>query len=380
MTNDYSISILTCGKSDDYLYSLFGHTAVRIKDNLNNIDIVYNYGTFDSSNPWFYFQFINGKLLYFLSSCNYEAFLYTYKYEKRYIHEQVLNLTQEQKKTIYLKIESQLNSNDKFYYYDFIKDNCTTRTIKLLLESTDYNYNSGLITEIQNMNSQKGVSIRNTICHYLPNDSYSMIGVNVLLGLYSDTISSRNVALFLPDTLEYVLDNVYLNDIKLVKDHRIIYEPEDNLSKMEWISTNSILYVVLVIMVIISLNNTYRFTKYKIVYLLNYYIVQSLSILISLIGCLLLIISFFSHIELMRLNLNLLWCNPLYLLLVFNYKRCAISVILLLGISIYSILYYNHIFFISVLPILLIILLLLFNYNILDWYKKKLDCPLSLGY
>ena len=37
-----SVSVMTCGLGNE-VYSLFGHTAIRVCDSENNLDIVYNY-------------------------------------------------------------------------------------------------------------------------------------------------------------------------------------------------------------------------------------------------------------------------------------------------------------------------------------------------
>lgn len=46
LSKDATISILTCSPGNE-LYSLFGHTGIRVIDKANNLDIVFNYGTFD---------------------------------------------------------------------------------------------------------------------------------------------------------------------------------------------------------------------------------------------------------------------------------------------------------------------------------------------
>ena len=46
LSKDATISILTCSPGNE-LYSLFGHTGIRVVDKANNMDIVFNYGTFD---------------------------------------------------------------------------------------------------------------------------------------------------------------------------------------------------------------------------------------------------------------------------------------------------------------------------------------------
>jgi hypothetical protein len=86
------ISLLTCTPGKE-LYSTFGHSAVRISDSASNSDIVYNYGTFNFDEPGFYAKFIRGKLSFYLSTDDFDSFIYSYQEEKRGITEQVLNLT-----------------------------------------------------------------------------------------------------------------------------------------------------------------------------------------------------------------------------------------------------------------------------------------------
>lgn len=45
LSKDATISILTCSPGNE-LYSLFGHTGIRVVDKANDMDIVFNYGTF----------------------------------------------------------------------------------------------------------------------------------------------------------------------------------------------------------------------------------------------------------------------------------------------------------------------------------------------
>ena len=66
LSKDATISILTCSPGNE-LYSLFGHTGIRVVDKANNMDIVFNYGTFDFATQGFYFKFARGLLPYQLS-------------------------------------------------------------------------------------------------------------------------------------------------------------------------------------------------------------------------------------------------------------------------------------------------------------------------
>ncbi|HLA54019.1 MAG TPA: DUF4105 domain-containing protein, partial [Flavitalea sp.] len=83
------ISLLTCSPGDD-LYSVFGHSAIRIVDLRNHRDLVYNYGTFDFEDPDFYINFVKGKPIYALSVQRYRNFVDEYQLSNRQVIEQRL--------------------------------------------------------------------------------------------------------------------------------------------------------------------------------------------------------------------------------------------------------------------------------------------------
>ncbi len=87
-----TVSVFTCGRGNQ-LYSTFGHTAIRIKDTENDLDVVYNYGTFDFKTENFYLKFVKGDLQYFINATSYEDFVYEYQMENREVVEQTLNLS-----------------------------------------------------------------------------------------------------------------------------------------------------------------------------------------------------------------------------------------------------------------------------------------------
>ncbi|MFI0490995.1 DUF4105 domain-containing protein, partial [Flavobacterium sp.] len=43
LSENANVSVITCDTGNES-YSLFGHTAIRITDLNNNLDVVYNYG------------------------------------------------------------------------------------------------------------------------------------------------------------------------------------------------------------------------------------------------------------------------------------------------------------------------------------------------
>ncbi len=126
--------MLTCSPGEE-LYSTFGHTALRVKDNATRSDIIFNYGTFEFG-PDFYTKFIKGQLRYFLSIETYADFAYSYQYESRSIQEQVLRLSCAEKEKLFAALQANAQEENKYYQYDFLFDNCTTRARDIVAGNT----------------------------------------------------------------------------------------------------------------------------------------------------------------------------------------------------------------------------------------------------
>ena len=77
LMNNTQISLLTCDPGSE-IYSLFGHSAVRVKNEVKDFDVVFNYGTFDFQTPNFTLKFMRGKLPYRLAVASYGSFLKEY--------------------------------------------------------------------------------------------------------------------------------------------------------------------------------------------------------------------------------------------------------------------------------------------------------------
>lgn len=92
--NSTEISILTCSPGHE-VYSVFGHSAIRIVD--NDSDIIYNFGMFDFDTPNFALKFITGRLEYQLRIQKTENFLRQYLSENRRVLEQKLKLNKQEK-------------------------------------------------------------------------------------------------------------------------------------------------------------------------------------------------------------------------------------------------------------------------------------------
>ena len=67
MAGNADISVLTCSPGDE-IYSLFGHTGLRYKNDAKDIDVVFSYGYFDFDSPNFVWRFIIGETDYIVGA------------------------------------------------------------------------------------------------------------------------------------------------------------------------------------------------------------------------------------------------------------------------------------------------------------------------
>ena len=78
LSEEARISLLTCSPGEE-LYARYGHTALRICDPQNDMDITFNYGIFDFNTDHFYWKFVRGETWYELGAAPYWWFMREYE-------------------------------------------------------------------------------------------------------------------------------------------------------------------------------------------------------------------------------------------------------------------------------------------------------------
>ncbi|MBK7651078.1 MAG: DUF4105 domain-containing protein [Flammeovirgaceae bacterium] len=117
------------------LYAAFGHSAIRVNDPELKFDAAYNYGVFDFNQPNFYLNFARGYLYYKLGVYSYVDFRDYYIEHNRFVHEQVLDLTAEQKQQVFDYLDWNSKPENQTYRYDYFYNNCATKYAMYLLKS-----------------------------------------------------------------------------------------------------------------------------------------------------------------------------------------------------------------------------------------------------
>ena len=209
------ISVLTCGPGEE-LYSTFGHSAFRVKDDYNHLDVVYNYGMFDFNAPNFYTNFAKGKLIYKLGRNRFSNFYETYYSENRAVSEQVLNLSTLQKKQLIAFLEHNAQPENASYKYDFFYNNCATK-IRSVLEGV---FPNQIVFKDDHITT--AYTMRQLINNNVPYNTWGSVGINIALGSVIDVKATTNEYQFLPEYIYKAFNNASINNNPLIKDSSIL--------------------------------------------------------------------------------------------------------------------------------------------------------------
>lgn len=294
------ISVLTCGPGEE-LYSTFGHSAFRVQDPVKNIDVVYNYGTFDFQAPNFYTNFARGRLIYTLSRQRFENFLYDYELEQRWVKEQILDLSPEQKDAMIVFLENNYRPENRDYRYDFLFDNCSTKMPDILAQilGDPLSFGEGHL--------EKQFTFRELIRQNLKTNSWASFGIDLALGADIDKKATVYQHTFLPDYVMYQLDNTQLNGAPLVKRTRTILDiPEQDRTPIFTIAPLFWLLFLFAFTATITYIDFRNKTRSR---WLDFF----LFLFSGIAGCLLFFLWFFTDHTATINNFNLLWLFPLNL-------------------------------------------------------------------
>jgi len=221
LTPNAQISILTCGTGNQ-LYSAFGHTAFRVQDSTIGLDVVYNYGTFDFGKPNFYTNFAKGKLIYSLSRKSFERFLFEYQYEKRWVKEQILNLSETEVNQLFRYLETNYRPENRDYLYDPLFNNCSNISGIILKEQLK----DTLIFDGAHLKQPS--TFRELVREYISFNTWGAFGIELAFGGITDRVATTEEHMFQPYYAMRQFQNTTKNGQPLVLRERTILSYPDS--------------------------------------------------------------------------------------------------------------------------------------------------------
>ena len=289
------ISLITYTPGEE-LYQAFGHSAIRVKDDRLGIDRLYNFGTFDFGTPNFYLKFAHGDLLYQLVLSSGEDEIQMVGAYGRGVTEVPLNLSVDQKQRLFEALEINLLPENRFYQYDFVLDNCSTR-IRDVFEKI-------IGTPIQESGAGQ-LTFRQMLDVYFARIPWTHFGVDLLLGSTMDRVASPREACFLPADLERAVQSSKNGDRNLAGEKRELFSPE-MLPQPIWFLSPSVLFSGggLLWFLIWLLCGRRHARQVTVLYLT----------VLGAVGVFVCIFSFWSQHRVVRENYNPLWLIPIHFL------------------------------------------------------------------
>ena len=298
------VSLLTCGPGNE-AYSLYGHTAIRYQNHNTGEDIVVNYGMFSFSQKYFVLRFIFGLTDYEMGIVPFDYFKQEYESENRWVDEQILNLTYEEKRAIMAAIVENYKPENRVYRYNFYYNNCTTRARDILI--------SNINGTVEYVDNKEVVTFRDLIHKYTDANPWSRFGNDLLLGIGSDKVASLKDQQFIPFNLENDFSSAQIIDKKglkrplVIATSRIIEPPSGRE-----VGVFPTIFIALIIGIILVIATLYERKRDK-----NFWILDAIIYAITGLCGLILLAMVFSQHPTVRLNFQILLLNPLNLVFLY---------------------------------------------------------------
>ena len=291
------ISVITSGPGEA-LYEKFGHTAVRVKDPVLQLDLIYNYGIFDFEDPNFYINFTKGFMKYKLARYPFYLSLKSAQQDSRWVKEQVLNLTQQQKNEFFKFLENNALPENASYFYDPFFDNCATRPRDIIQKITGDNlvFKDDFVSE--------NLSLRQLMNKEINPNTWGSLGINIALGSKLDKIASPTEYLYLPD---YVFEALKTSKImkgreeeNLVKKSNILLDFEEKEAKSDAFSPFLAILLFSLLAIFITYKNMKNLKRSKWLDFILFFITGTFGLLIVFLW-------FFTNHSTAPNNFNFLW-------------------------------------------------------------------------
>ena len=342
------VSLLTCDIGDE-AYAAFGHCAIRVIDKKRNKDITFDYGIFDFDTPNFVWRFMRGSLDYKVADRRTNRFMREYIRDDRGVIEQQFNLPEEELVKMYDFLVENEKPENRYYKYNFLHDNCATRLRDIV---------NGLEVSPGKPVAELTDTYRNYLHAHLPNKPWLKFGIDILLGANTDRVMSYDERMFLPRNLSenlsyYVFDNEGRKEKVLGPAVSIVPAQKKEPSFSFFQPLIVLVFILLLVVALVRWKpkmSKWLFLFYCLVY--------------GLAGCLLFFLWFATEHTATRMNWNLLWANPLYLLFFLPSKKLkSVLTKVAMGLNIVILLFWWCLpqeINLAVLPLLAMFLFLLY--------------------
>jgi uncharacterized protein DUF4105 len=217
-----AVYLMTMGPGK-YVWERFGHNAIWIHDPVHGTDQAYNYGLFDFRQQNFLLRFVQGRMWYWMEGFPAQSYVESYRRANRSVWVQELEIPPRARRELQQFLEWNERPENRFYHYDYYRDNCSTRVRDAL--------DRALGGRIRQRTAQMptGKTYRFHTLRLTAPDPPIYTGLLLALGHPVDRPISAWEEMFLPLAMREHLRNVTVpgpggREVPLVKSERTLFE------------------------------------------------------------------------------------------------------------------------------------------------------------
>ena len=123
---ELTVYLMTMGPGQR-VWERFGHNAIWIHDPVQGTDKAYNYGLFDLRQENFLVRFLQGRMWYWMQGFPAQSYVELYRRANRSVWIQELEMPPKARQELQAFLEWNERPENRFYHYDYYRDNCSTR-------------------------------------------------------------------------------------------------------------------------------------------------------------------------------------------------------------------------------------------------------------
>lgn len=192
---ELTVYLMTMGQGD-LVFEKFGHTAIWIHDSVRQTDVAYNWGLFDFNESDFIARLARGQMRYSMGGFEMRSMLQSYIDTNRSVWAQELNLSPQQRLTVKSVAEINALPQNRYYTYDYYRNNCSTLPRDLLNEVLGGGIKAATDRTLTNN------SFRSHTLRLLDGEAAAYTGAHFALGHPADPSITEWQEMFLPLKLQ----------------------------------------------------------------------------------------------------------------------------------------------------------------------------------
>lgn len=307
ISNDAQFYMIACEPGQES-YTKYGHAAIRVVDQQQGLDVSFNWGVFSFESPNFIGRFVVGKTDYELAVWHTEIFLSEYRERGSAVHQYHINLDSTEKQTLWNKMRENYEPKNRVYRYNFIFDNCATRVVNMILQSYD-----SIDAPSFDMPT---INYRTFVKTYTHPDNFMALGIDLVFGKQADkVISARESATFPLQAMELLAEANVKRDTVLepiLTNHTFLCNADKRGAWREYSKVGEVMMCLLPLAILAFMIAMFlRHKRYHYERISTQIVLWTLFVL----SLLLLFLRYFTVHPLVDSNYNILWCNPITLVL-----------------------------------------------------------------